>query len=306
MHSFEGCKLKTINFSENSQLRYIGYKAFSGTPIEEITIPKHVILISEYSFFRCRSLQIVNFPYDSEIQSICKYAFQNTSLKRIDIPSSIHCIEGGFTGSIEFANQNCPNVTILNGILMGKSNLEIDYFDTLIYADRNIERVLIPSNIKYIEPFCFSKCSKLKIVEFPSNSQLCFIGNNAFSYSSIESIIIPQGVKKMDDYAFFNCKNLQNVIFSPNIELQVISGYTFYYSIIDSITIPQHVKRIDAYAFASCRNLVKIDFEDNSELEYVSECAFRSIGLNNIQFGPNVKVHGNVYGTKNIKKPFYY
>lgn len=89
---FEGCTLLTgVNMP--SSIMTIGFSAFSGTGVENITLPDGVTIINSQAFSQCKSL--VNVHFSAALQSIKGSAFNScTALRLIDLPSSVTGIEG--------------------------------------------------------------------------------------------------------------------------------------------------------------------------------------------------------------------
>lgn len=151
--------------------------------------------ICDYAFYYCRKLQQITCSEKSEFQSISKYAFDRSTIQSLTLPSSLIKLEEGWcndTGKLIEINLsiNNPNFTIydtgkLIEIILRKSNPEKENFDVLVFAFRNIEKVVIPSFIEVIEPCAFSSCTQLRQVEFYEDSKLRIIGKNAFYDSSI-------------------------------------------------------------------------------------------------------------------------
>lgn len=65
-------------------------------------------------------------------------------------------------------------------LMVGKSDISKDEFDVIIFADRDIQTVKIPSYIKQISGGAFCGCEKLKVIEIPPDSKLQIIGEYAF------------------------------------------------------------------------------------------------------------------------------
>ena len=93
--AFEYCQnLKTIDFSNNTNLKTIGKYSFAYSSIEKISIPSTVNLFDDYSFYYCRKIKTVIMKNDSDLKIIGKNAFYNcSSLKSFVVPSHVIRIE---------------------------------------------------------------------------------------------------------------------------------------------------------------------------------------------------------------------
>ena len=284
-YAFNNCfNLKTVTFSPNSNLQIIGNYSFTQTKIESITIPKKVTKIEDHAFFECFELKTVDYENGSALFSVGECAFLNAKIERIEFPSSLRVLKGGFGEKTKciLAPPNNNYIQCIDNILYEKSNLEMDSFDMIVFANKDIENALIPSNIKYIEQYSFYKCPNLKKVEFSPNSQLQIIGSLAFYQSTIESIIIPSSVTSIEELAFLGCKNLHHVEFSPNSQLQIIGSSAFKQSAIESIIIPSSVTSINYDTFRECENLHHVEFSPNSQLQIINYSAFKQSAIESI------------------------
>lgn len=87
-------------------------------------------------------------------------------------------------------NKNLKYLDDNKTIIVGKSVLNSDDFDSLVIASRKIRSIKIPSNIKYVKTFAFDGCSVLlrlllTILKIVNWFQLNEIG---FSDSVIEKV----------------------------------------------------------------------------------------------------------------------
>ncbi|KAK8867106.1 hypothetical protein M9Y10_010078 [Tritrichomonas musculus] len=115
----------------------------------------------------------------------------------------------------------------------------------LLFANRNIEEISIPSNIKIISSFAFNNCKKLRKVEFPTNSKLETIGPNAFSSSGIEGISIPSSVSKTHKSAFDDCRNIQIIEISEKSKLKSFPSPSHFKNSPNLVIMfPQTLKRL--------------------------------------------------------------
>ena len=254
-------------------------------------IPSDIEHINQGCFYNCKSLQQIEFLPDSKITSIGKDLFNCYNITIVNLPNSL--ILKGNTSFIQHLKDivitpSNQNFKCFENIFLGKSNVNSDEFDTLAYAFRNVVSANIPSNIKYICPFCFNNCSTLQNVVFSNDSQLRSIGPYAFAKTSIETITIPPHVTEIGDCAFIECSKLRNVVFSNNSELRSIGPYAFFNTLISSITIPPHVTEIGDCAFNRCSRLQYINFTNDSELRSIGYYAFSQTSIETITIPPHV------------------
>lgn len=280
-YSFEYCtELQNVEFSSNSELRIIEYRSFSSCIIEKIKFPVHLEKIGGESFNCCEKLSEIEFDKNSEIKIIDKYSFASTLISSFTIPSSLVELNEGWCFGMEELNEikieegNSFFKLYENIMIFGKSSIESDEFDVLVFCVRNAEQVNIPNYIRIIGPSAFTHCSKLRNVEIPSDSKLEKIGNNSFGESSIESIFIPSRVKIIDDYAFSMCNNLQSVEIQSNSMLEIIGEEAFNESAIKKISLPSSIKKIGTAAFSCCDYLTEIDIPIDSKIEVFEESTF--------------------------------
>ena len=143
--------------------------------------------------------------------------------------------------------------------LLGKSDKNSDEFDILLFVNRDLKNISIPTNIK-------------------------IISSDAFSEAKIEEIFIPPNVSKISENAFSSCQNLKKVVIPTNSNLQVIESYAFIYSKIEEIFIPPNVSKISEYVFYYCRNLKKVEIPKNSNLQVIERNAFSETIIEEIYF----------------------
>lgn len=241
--------------------------------IVNVVIPDFVINIEAGAFNECRQLRSIIFTRKSKIQSIGKNAFSNSSIREIVLPSTVRNLDAGcFNGTNKLIN-----ITILknkeeniiyyeNNFILGKSDINSDFFDVLHFARRNIKKATIPSFIKYISEGAFNDCRQLNNVEFDDKSKLKIIGKKAFSYTSIQSISIPSSVTSIGDLSFMNCCELKKLECSKDSQLQSIGEYAFSYSSISSLTIPSSVSEFkDGWRNETSLNKITILKSENEE-----------------------------------------
>ena len=189
----------------------------------EIVIPNSIQYESKYYLitsispkaFQNSSISTIVFCIDSQVKVIHKNAFINCKINKLNITENIQELKDGWCKSIYNLNvvsispKNSFFIYFDNKIIIGKSNLKCHIYDTLVFAIRDIDEIIIPSFIKFISPYCFSCCKKLKNIKFTNDSQLKSIGNYAFADSSIKNVCIPDTVEFFGKGWYKNALNLK-------------------------------------------------------------------------------------------------
>lgn len=275
----------------------------------DILIPRSIICESkEYiingllkdSFNNSRSIRSIRFPSDSELQIIESGTFSESNIESISIPSSILKIEDGWChlSSLKkvtiIPTTKQQNISYCNddeSVIVGKTDVNKDEYDVLLFVNRDVKKVTIPPNIKQIASFAFNRsliesivippqitrigpgafsgCFQLRRVEIAPDSSLQEIEDNVFQCCSIESIFIPPHVKRIGEEAFIGSKRLKDVNLSKESELQIIGKDAFTNTSIESFNVPRHVTQICERAFSLCKKLKCVDFDVNSELQTI-------------------------------------
>lgn len=267
---------------------------FASRDVKTVSIPPNIKYIGEHAFHECKSLQEVNFEGESQLISIGKNAFNKSSLKKIFIPQNVDkigdcCFAETFINSITISPNNKRFTMIDEKILVAKSDVKSDDYDTIVFAFDTFTNVVIPSFIKTISPYSFYKNKKLTMALFSEDSQLVSIGESCFSETSLTMILIPKHVKEIGTGAFASCKELKLVEFPPSSELELISEAAFYETSIEKISIPEMVKKIGEFSFGRCLSLQEVLFEVNSRLELIDKDAFAESGIKTFYLPSHVK-----------------
>ncbi|KAK8849967.1 hypothetical protein M9Y10_018560 [Tritrichomonas musculus] len=281
----------------------------------DVTIPRSIVYnsqeyiitsIKERSFLNNMHIRSIQFSPLSEVRYIEKYGLSSSSLTRITFPASFEKMEDW-----SFCSTNISEISVAPGnpyyksldkmILIGKSDIKSDNFDSIFFASKSLQTVLIPSYISYFKSHCFSNCDNLKIIEFTSDSNLILIEKNAFTTCSIEQITIPSSARLEEGWC--NCiSNLTNVIISPESEFydyldenkKIIYDkekleIVFASRDIKEVNIPYYIKRICESAFANCELLEKVEIPEDSELVSIGKAAFNGTLISEISIPNHVK-----------------
>ena len=109
---------------------------------------------------------------NSKLRIIDKYAFYNSSIESLTIPASITDLKDGWCCSTQKLNEikvdsNNPKYKMYDDkLLIGKSNLEEEKYDVLVFCCRDVEKITIPNFIEIISPYAFDSCKRLQQIEF--------------------------------------------------------------------------------------------------------------------------------------------
>lgn len=175
----------------------------------EIIIPRSIIYgkteytiisILEKSFFKS-PIKSIQFPYDSMLQTIEKNAFSESSIEKLFIPSSVIDLKGGWCS----VAKNLKHITISpknpkyslfdNKFIIGKSQIERDEYDVILFCFKDINILNLPTFIKVIESHSFCNCQKLNKIKIAFDSNLQKIEKDAFS-CSLNEIIFEEQIDK--------------------------------------------------------------------------------------------------------------
>ena len=134
-------------------VKEIGEGSFAGTNITGVTISDNVLVIADYAFYLCRTLEKVSFG--KNVESIGEFAFfQCKSLTYVELPNSIKYIEhGAFDQCFNLKEAVLPyGITSVSG--------------SLFWQCISLEKVTIPVSVKNIESSAFYWCEELKDVYY--------------------------------------------------------------------------------------------------------------------------------------------
>lgn len=130
---------RIVKFLENSQLQFIGEKAFCYSGIISFTIPKTLKKIDKYAFANCFCLKRFDIPTDSNLDTICRGAFSSTNIKSMFIPAHVKCIE-------EYAFDKCSFLQIIGF----DEKSEMTCINNIIFDGQSQTIIMIPSNLKLV------------------------------------------------------------------------------------------------------------------------------------------------------------
>ena len=277
----------------------IGHHAFYNCQnLTSIYISDSVTEIGGYAFSGC-SAEIV-WGENPKIKSIGSWSFSNYSGAELIIPNDVNTIEfsaisncssetiilsNSVTTIEDQAFWKCSNLTSL--VIGDVSQLEF-IGESAFYGCEKLASILLPDNLKTLEPLAFANCVNLIRIIIPcsvtSIGQQVFYGCNGLknivvdeensTYYSINNCIIETATKTLiagcsnsvipidgsvtsiGGGAFSGYQGIESV-FIPDSVTSIGDG-AFSGSSIASINIPASVTSIGAGAFFGCRNLTHV------------------------------------------------
>lgn len=263
-------------------------------------IPSKLTTIEEKVFYRCSNLVEIEVPTNSELRTIKQYAFSDSQIETLNFPANLVNLEkywnSGLTNLINIIvdPRNPRFCSLDNKMLLGKSSLEIDDYDTLVIAYRYIKNVVIPSFIKHIGPYAFEECENIDKFEIPEDSELLTIGEGAFCGSSISYLKIPPSLTMIDEAAFERC-GLYELEIPPNSNLQTIKQFAFADSYIQSLTIPAKLVEPVNFWFSNVIYLVTIKVDPiNPRYKEHGDFIIGKSSINNDDFDSIIFYNRNV------------
>mgnify|MGYP002678402311 CR=1 FL=1 len=258
--TFSNCpNLTKITIGEG--LKYIGYKAFSYSPVKEANLPSTLRDISSYAFTGYSSSYcpfINDIQPENHIRYIGKVAYQ--------------CVD-----------KNLEEYTIKDGTVTLADNLFENW-------QGNATTFHIPASVEQIGSRVFAGTQIKTLPEMPGLKR---IGDEAFyQCKNLKKVTIPETVEYIGGGAFYGCSNIWSLTYNAinaecerlmesNIPLEkivigdkvrrlpngIFSGREF-----TEVTLPACLERIDEFAFYGCKNLTTINLSDS--IRYIGDNAF--------------------------------
>ena len=248
-YAFAHCEaLKNIAIPESVTM--VGYCAFFGSGLENLTIGKNLTEVGDGAFSGCQSLQSIQVaPENSKFKAQDGVVFSKDG-------TVLHFFPAGRSGSYAL-----PANTVRIG----------DYaFANAIH----LTDVAMNEGLDEISGYAFSCCESLTTPVLPAT--LTTIGENAFEYCSNMSgyLLIPKEVISIGRFAFFNDYALTEIVIEPESKLTRISYGTFGYCGITNFTVPGTVSSMGQEVFVGCKNLLTVTFEADSQLQAIAAWTF--------------------------------
>lgn len=188
-------------------MKVIGYGMFSGcSKLKKLTVAEGVESIGSGAFLSCWDLGTVTIP--STLTNFSKDIFSyNSGIKNIYVTEGTGTLKGTKNGDVVMDG------TKLLWLVSSDTPIpaEADTIGTSVFqGDDRLTNLVLPENIKYIDPYAFSTCANLESISLPSG--LLGIGEYAFYYcTKLDHLMIPAAVSSIGTGIFRGCVNLRNV-----------------------------------------------------------------------------------------------
>lgn len=230
IENFPVTEIEYEAFAKNTQLKKVilpqtleklSAEAFSGSALEEVTIPKSVTNWGMSCFLNTTSL--VSVKLEDGLQEIGYAAFMGaTSLETINIPDSVTKIGA-------WAFSTCED---LSDLKLGDGLTEIE--SGAFYKCTSLKKVVLPKNLEILASNTFAECTSLEEVTLPEKLTMLEMGVFGKA-SALKSITLPDGLKEIDEYALYG-------------------------TALETVTIPASVEKIGDCAFDGCTALKSVTF----------------------------------------------
>ena len=319
--AFNGCtSLSSVKL--NDGLEVIGYSAFKGTAITEITIPKTVWMMSfsgysndetsAYSrgdhynyngnasaFYGANKLEKVVFA--DGVTKIGKYSLHNCKyLTEVIIPDTVKSIgDYAFANCTGLTELSVPNSveSIEDYVFSGCTGLKnivlseaVDRINEGVFSScTGLTSVEIPSHIKAIYPFAFNGCTSLSSVKL--NDGLEVIGYSAFKGTAITEITIPKTVWMM---SFSGYSNDETSAYSRGDHYNYNGNASAFYGAnkLEKVVFADGVTKIGKYSLHNCKYLTEVIIPDT--VKSIGDYAFANCtGLTELSIPNSVSSIGS-------------
>ena len=145
--------VKTVTFEEG--IEKIDKEAFTGSGIENITLPDTVKSIGEDAFSNCAGVKSITLPEGLEGIGERAFASLGFGITEVTIPGSVNTIG-------ESAFEGCLSLSAIN-IEEGVKKIEKSAFARCI----EIEKMVIPDSVEFIDKNILAGCSSLTTLVTP-------------------------------------------------------------------------------------------------------------------------------------------
>lgn len=210
-----------------------------------------------------------------------------TAVKTADILSTgTTTINGTVYTTFNFKNVSASDMVLVNFQDDALGDLQV--FNTNFKGSATLEYCYMPKtlerlSVNYDSANVFRETTKCKVVDFPVDCELNFIGKYSFyRATALKEIYIPANLEEFPethnngwDYGCFEgCTSLTKVTFAENSKLKSTRNATFKdCTNLSEITLPDGVESVGIYAFKNTA-IVNSPFTVNSNCKYIDLWVF--------------------------------
>ena len=315
--TFSDCpNLTKITIGEG--LKYIGYSAFSNSPVKEANLPSTLRDISSNAFlgyssycpfindiqpenhiryigkvaYLCVDRDLEEYTIKDGTVTLADELFESSQGNAFHIPASVEQIGNGAFAYTQI--KALPE-------MLGLKRIGGEAF----YGCKNLKKLTIPETVEYIGGRAFYGCSNIWSLTYNAINAECesfmepnaplekiVIGgkvrrlpNGIFSGREFTEVALPSCLERIDDYAFSGCENLTTINLSDSIRYigkSVFSGCQN----LTTINLSDSIRYIGDGAFYGCSSLKNIHWP--LRLTTIGNFAFRETALETISLPEGV------------------
>ncbi len=216
-------RLRYITFPENSELTFIGSKAFYKTRIMEFDMPESVESVgtnSSYGIFEgCSSLQKLHLS--NGLKNVPDYIAKNcTNLQEVNIPKN-----ATYIGDYAFYYTNFKSIDIPETVIT---------IYPRAFAYSSLESVVIPRNVTTIKEYAFADSPYLKEVELNSHCQSMYYTFD--DCTALEKVILPCATPPTISYdPFRNVTKSKVTLIVPDFAFDTYRANSYWYEFTNTI-----------------------------------------------------------------------
>lgn len=253
--------LEHVVFGENSELTYLGRRAFEGCcSLKEFSFPDGVANLYDRTFWGCVNIEKLHFGKSlKQYTDIARYRdLDNRVLKELSVSEE---------NAEMYSEGNCVFSKSDNSLILGCGRSVIPEREEIRNIEpcafRNIdfeEGFKIPDNIHIIQGSAFEGATGLCNTFIPKSVRT--ISSWAFSESDIAALN-GGGLTTMGEKAFLRCKHLKKADFGGSGLTKIPSNTFFDCENLSDLTLPDKLSSIDIVAFANCKSLESVSFPES-------------------------------------------
>lgn len=234
MRAFEFCSsLEDGGIILPEKLDSIGYRAFNGTMLQNMTI--NAVHIEKQAFW---GIRLTTVTLGKDVTEIGSDAFNNAAFS---VDSENTCYKSDE-----------------NGALFTKDGTVLLYYPSTTGESGAVYQV--PDGVTQIGDKVFQYNYGINEIILPDT--VTSIGNNAFQGCSVQKINLPDTITEIGEEAFANCPNLTEVTIPSGIT-ELKKGTFGECQLLSSVTLDENLEKIGDNVFANCSQLTEITIPDS-------------------------------------------